>query len=146
MNADLLIVGSGALATLFAARLASAGVNVTMLGSWRGGLAALRESGARLEGGDSQTVHIADDPADCRGAKIALVLVKAWQTEHSASQLVDCLADDGLAVTLQNGLGNDTILSDTLGVQRVSRGVTTLGATLVAPGLVRSGGGGVVTL
>ena len=146
MKPDLLIIGSGALATLFAARLASAGVNVTMLGSWRGGLAALRENGARLEGGGNQTVQVADNPADCRGAKIALVLVKAWQTKHSASQLVDCLEDDGLAVTLQNGLGNDTILSDILGVQRVARGVTTLGATLVAPGLVRSGGEGVVTL
>jgi 2-dehydropantoate 2-reductase len=49
-------------------------------------------------------------------------------------------------VTLQNGLGNDTILSNTLGLQRVSRGVTTLGGTLLAPGFVRSGGEGEITL
>jgi len=146
MNPDLLIVGSGALATLFAARLSAAGVNVTMLASWQAGLAALRNSGARLDGGDSQTVQATDNPADCRGAKFALVLVKSWQTEHIASQLADCLADDGLAVTLQNGLGNDTILSNALGLRRVSRGVTTLGATLLAPGFVRSGGDGVISL
>jgi 2-dehydropantoate 2-reductase len=116
-----------------------------MLGSWREGLAALCNGGARLEGGDSQTVRATDNPADCRGAKFALVLVKSWQTEHSAYQLADCLAEDGLAVTLQNGLGNDAILSRTLGLGRVSCGVTTLGATLLAPGLVRSGGEGLVT-
>lgn len=99
MNADVLIVGSGALATLFAARLSAAGVDVTMLGSWPEGLAALRKFGARLDGVDSQTVNATDNPDDCRGAKFALVLVKSWQTEHSASQLVDCLAEDGLAVT-----------------------------------------------
>jgi 2-dehydropantoate 2-reductase len=146
MNADLLIVGSGALATLFAARLSAAGVDIAMLGSWREGLAALRKTGACLNGGESQIVLATDNPADCRGVKYALVLVKSRQTEHSASQLAECLADDGLAVTLQNGLGNDTILSNTLGLQRVSRGVTTLGGTLLAPGFVRSGGEGEITL
>lgn len=146
MKADILIVGSGALATLFAARLSEIGVDVAMLGSWREGLAALRIYGARLDGGESLRVHATDNPADCRGAKLALVLVKSWQTEHSAFQLADCLEEDGLAVTLQNGLGNNAILSKSLGLRRVSRGVTTLGATLLAPGVVRSGGEGVVTL
>jgi len=146
MNSDLLIVGSGALATLFAARLSASGAHVTMLGSWHEGLAALRKSGARLNDRDGQIVQATDNPADCRGAKFALVLVKSWQTETISHQLADCLADDGLAVTLQNGLGNDTILSNALGLRRVSRAVTTLGATLLAPGHVRSGGEGVVTL
>ena len=146
MKADLLIVGSGALATLFAARLSAAGVNVIMLGSWWEGLAALRKNGASLDGGNSQSVQATDNPADCRGAKIALVMVKSWKTEHVASQLAECLADDGLAVTLQNGLGNDLILSNTLGNRRVSRGVTTVGANLLAPGIVRSGGEGVINL
>jgi 2-dehydropantoate 2-reductase len=146
MKADLLIVGSGALATLFAARLSATGVDVIMLGSWQEGLAALRKTGARLNDGDSQIVEATDNPDDCRGAKYALVLVKSWQTEHIASQLAKCLADDGLAVTLQNGLGNDIILANILGLRRVSRGVTTLGATLLVPGSVRSVGEGVITL
>ena len=111
MNSDLLIVGSGALATLFAARLSASGVNVTMLGSWHEGLAALRKSGACLDDRDSQIVRATDNPTDCRGARFALVLVKSWQTDTISRRLADCLADDGLAVTLQNGLGNDTILS-----------------------------------
>ncbi len=144
---EILIVGTGALATLFAARLSAAGVDVTMLGSWPEGLAVLHEKGARLEGIEQvYPVRATDDITDCIGAKFALVLVKAWQTERAATQLVDCLSDDGLALTLQNGLGNREILSQTLGFQRTVIGVTTTGATLLEPGLVRLGGEGMVTL
>jgi len=143
---SILIVGSGALATLFAYRLAAAGIGVTMLCTWPQGLAALRQGGAQVEGLGSSPVQATDDPASCRGAKFALVLVKSWQTERAAHQLAECLADDGLAVTLQNGLGNDALLARSLGLRRVSRGVTTVGATLLSPGLVRPGGEGMVTL
>ena len=146
MSVDVLIVGSGALATLFAARLAAAGINITLLGTWQEGLAALRKSGARLDGVGGFQILVTDDPRACRGAKYALVLVKSWQTERAAHQLADCLADDGLAVTFQNGLGNDEILTGILERRRVSRGVTTLGAALLGPGIVRSDGAGVVTV
>jgi 2-dehydropantoate 2-reductase len=146
MISSLLIVGTGALATFFGARLSASGVKVTMLGSWREGLMALQKDGACLDDRDGQPVRATDDPQDCRGAKFALVLVKSWQTERAAGQLANCLSEDGLAVTFQNGLGNDLILSKALGRARVSRGVVTLGATLLGPGVVQSGGGGVVTM
>ena len=146
MTADLLLVGTGALATLFAARLSAAGVKVTMLGTWRAGLQALRRYGARLDGREGQPVLATEDTSVCQGAKFALVLVKAWQTERAANQLANCLGEDGLAVTFQNGLGNDSILSQALGRRRVARGVVTLGATLIGPGSVQSGGAGTVTI
>jgi 2-dehydropantoate 2-reductase len=143
----ILILGTGALATLFAARLAAAGVSVSMLGAWPEGLAALREKGVQVDGDDGAfPVYATDDPAECKDCRLALVLVKAWQTERAARQLSACLAEDGVALTLQNGLGNDTILARAIGLPRVARGVTTLGAALLAPGLVRPGGEGPVTL
>ncbi|HEU0294282.1 MAG TPA: 2-dehydropantoate 2-reductase [Anaerolineales bacterium] len=115
---NILIVGTGALASLFASRLTQAGYHVTMLGTWQDGLNALREHGVRLVNADGNEqrfpVHATDDPRECMGAKYAIVLVKAWQTERAARQLVECLADDGLALTLQNGLGNYEILSQAL--------------------------------
>ena len=57
-----------------------------------------------------------------------------------------CLAPDGLALTLQNGLGNVEILRQALGIERVALGVTTAGATLLGPGRVRPAGTGPVTL
>jgi 2-dehydropantoate 2-reductase len=146
MNTGVLVVGSGALATLFAARLAASGVKVTVLGTWTEGLAALRTSGAHLDGEGSFVVRASDNPHDCMGAEIALVLVKSWQTKRAACQLADCMGEDGLVVTFQNGLGNDEILSGVLGRQRVFQGITTLGAVLLEPGYVRQNGEGVVFL
>jgi len=150
MNSDILIVGTGALATLFATRLASSGHRVTMLGTWLDGLTALRQNGSRMidAKGDEQnfSVHATDDPKECRGAKYAIVLVKSWQTERTARQLKECLADDGLAITLQNGLGNQEILVKELGQPRVALGTITIGATLLGPGLVKAGGDGKISI
>ncbi|HEY2982127.1 MAG TPA: 2-dehydropantoate 2-reductase [Anaerolineales bacterium] len=150
MNAELLIVGTGALATLFAARLSGAGHRVTMLGKWPAGLEALRARGAHLLEADGSErafpVRVAADARECRGAQHALVLVKAWQTPRAARQLADCLAPDGLAITLQNGLGNREALARDLGPGRVALGVTTAGATLVEPGLARAGGAGLTSI
>ena len=147
---NILIVGTGALASLFAARLSRAGYSITMLGSWKAGLEALQSHGVRLldpDGNEHQFhVRATADPRECRGVRHALVLVKAWPTEQAAGQLRECLADDGLAVTLQNGLGNREALARSLDSSRVALGVTTTGATLLGPGLVREGGEGSISM
>src|SRR5215207_1280025 len=141
MKDNILILGTGALATLFAARLTQAGHHITLLGTWKEGIDSLRRDGARLvhaNGNEERfDVHATDDPRECTGAKYAIVLVKAWQTERAARQLAECVAEDGLAVTLQNGLGNRETLVETLGESRVALGTITIGATLLSPGLVK---------
>jgi 2-dehydropantoate 2-reductase len=150
MKENILIVGTGAMGSLFAARLARAGHAVTMLGTWKEGLDAIRSDGIRdiNPGGEEhrQRVDVTDDPRACTGTRYALVLVKAWQTERAARQLAECLAPDGLAVTLQNGLGNREALTRTLGPGRVALGVTTTGATLLGAGLVKAGGEGPISI
>ena len=146
----MLILGTGALANLFAARLARAVVAVTMLGTWPEGIAALQAHGVELVSPDGRAqtfpVRATADPTECAGAKRALVLVKSWQTARAARQLAACLSPDGLVLTLQNGLGNRELLVERLGAARVLSGSTTTGATLLGPGRVRPGGEGVVTL
>lgn len=144
-----LIVGSGALACLFAARLAAIGTRVDMLATWPEGLRALQTDGVTLEVNGQRTqfpVCASSDPQDVAGATHALVLVKSWQTARAAQQLAACLAPDGVALTLQNGLGNQDVLEQALGAARVAVGVITTGATLVGPGVVRWGGDGVISL
>lgn len=141
----VLIVGTGAMASLFAARLARV-AEVTLLGTWEAGLTALETQGVRLvetdEREESFGVSVARSPEACPGVKKAIVLVKAWQTRRAADQLAECLHPQGIALTLQNGLGNREILEEALGVERVGLGVTTTGATILEPGRVRSGGEG----
>lgn len=147
---DLLIVGTGAMACLFAARLAAANVNVKLLGSWADGLAALNHDGVRLldiQGGERVfPVTAYASSSECGIVSNALVLVKSWQTNKAATLLSECLAENGVALTLQNGHGNQEILMEALGSKRVAVGSTTAGATLLAPGVVRAAGEGIVTL
>lgn len=146
----ILIVGTGALASLFAARLTQAGYHITMLGTWKDGIESLQKDGVRFvdaKGNETRfPVHATDNPHDCVGTKYAIVLVKAWQTERVATQLLTCLAKDGIALTLQNGLGNRETLIQSLGLNRVALGSTTTGATLLGPGHVKAGGEGVISL
>jgi 2-dehydropantoate 2-reductase len=121
-----------------------------MLGTWAEGLEALRTHGVRIAGADGEErvypVEAVAEPADGGQVRFAMVLVKSWQTDRAAHQLAGCLSPDGLALTLQNGLGNREALVERLGGERVALGVTTLGATLVGPGRVRPGGEGVLSL
>lgn len=145
----VLIVGTGAMANLFGARLSAAGIDVTLLGTWKEGLEALRGHGIRLESPNEVKtfpVHVAGSPSEVDTIRFALVLVKSWQTARAAEQLSGILADDGLALSLQNGLGNQEILSQKLGDSRVAQGVTTTGATLLGPGHVRPGGEGTISV
>ncbi|OGO59459.1 MAG: hypothetical protein A2029_12365 [Chloroflexi bacterium RBG_19FT_COMBO_47_9] len=146
----LLIAGTGALACLFAARLAASGNVVTMVGSWPEGLAALRKNGVRLLDLDGSSrnfsVEVMDE-SDCQGNFLqCFVLVKSWQTERVAKQLGKCLSENGIALTLQNGLGNAEVLKAVLTPERVALGVTTVGARMVEPGTVQFTGNGKIFL
>jgi 2-dehydropantoate 2-reductase len=147
---SVLIVGIGALGCLFAARLAASGCPVTMLGSWPDGLAALRKHGVRLLEMDGSSHNYPVELMVGSESQVkfihALVLVKAWQTERAAKQLEHCLSEAGLALTLQNGLGNYEILSDRLTPGRVALGVTTVGARMLEPGYVQYTGKGRVSI
>jgi len=146
----LLIAGTGALASLFAARFARAGLPVKMLGGWVEGVKALREHGLYLVDADGceyrYPVEVVDSPDGCQCTARALVLVKSWQTARTAQQLADCLEPGGVVLTLQNGLGNQEILERWLKEGRIFTGATTTGATLLGPGRVRAGGEGLISL
>jgi 2-dehydropantoate 2-reductase len=146
----LLIVGTGALACLFAARLASSGVEVGMLGNWPEGVVALRQHGVRLLDLDGSTKSFpvgVMEGGDCQGAfKQSLVLVKSWQTERTVHQLNKCVSEDGIVLTLQNGLGNYETLTRILGTEKVALGVTTVGARMLEPGFVQFTGTGMISI
>lgn len=145
----VLILGSGALACLFAARLALTGQEVWMLDEWQEGVAAVQNHGIQYHhptGYQKVHVHATTDPAACPSVRDALILVKSWQTAQAARQLQPLLEPDGVAVTLQNGLGNQETLSAVLGSTRTSAGITTYGATLAAPGVVHQMGEGEIVL
>jgi len=139
------ILGTGAVACLFGARLAGK-ADLTLLGSWRAGIFAIRRDGIRCEssaGLSSVRVNATADPAECADSDLLIVVVKSYQTPGAVSRAKDILKPEGLALTLQNGLGNVDILRGVYGAERAAGGVAILGANMVAPGVVRQCGGGI---
>lgn len=145
------ILGTGALASLFGARLARAGQEVTLVGSWRQALDAMRRRGIVVEeAGDEWRAPVRAarlrDADQLRRAPLVLVLVKSAQTRAVAAAAARLARPDGLVLSLQNGLGNAEILAGAAGADRVAQGVTSLGAATLAPGRVRPGGPGLTVL
>ena len=147
---SITIIGTGAMACLFGALFSSAGIHVQMLGSWVSAIETINKTGITFIDTSGKTTiapaKASNNYKHFSKIKLALVLVKSWQTETVASRLKQILDDDGLCVTLQNGFRNAEILSDALGKQRVLRGFTTYGATLISPGKILFGGEGQVIL
>jgi 2-dehydropantoate 2-reductase len=137
------ILGTGALATCLGARLGRAH-RVTVGGSWAAAIQALRAPGAWIEGEDPVPVDARPIEALPGPADVVLVLVKALHTAAVAPVAARVAGDDGVVLTLQNGLGVRALLEAAAGADRVTAGVTDLGATLLGPGRVRAFPGRVV--
>ena len=139
------IIGIGAMGCLFAAKLSRV-AQVTLIGHWPKQLAMLRKHGLRFIelNGRSQTIHltVTDTPQTADSADLGLILVKSYQTPQAAVTAQQLLLPQGLALTLQNGLGNLEQLTAVLGKQRAHLGTTSEGATLPQPGVVQHAGQG----
>jgi 2-dehydropantoate 2-reductase len=133
------VLGTGALASFFGARLSRVG-EVTLVGTWTEGIDAIARGGIVVDTPGTEAAFAVKavrlgTPLDA--GDLVLVLVKAWQTDRVAREVPALTAPDGHVLTLQNGLGN----VEKLGPGALL-GVTEQGATLVAPGRVRPAGDG----
>lgn len=138
------IIGAGAMGCLLASYLAPHHA-VWLVDGWQTQVDTINQQGLRRERDGVTTTcnpRATNDAQTVGGADVALVLVKYHQTAWAAQQVATALAPHGICVTLQNGIGGADVLAETLGESRVSRGVTSLGATLIGPGHVRHAGMG----
>ncbi len=143
------VLGTGAMGSLFAARLGRAIVNgsltgsVTVSGTWHAALEVIRRDGIEVrqpEGTWRTRVNVATHDDLGGDFDLVLVLSKSAQTPAVAPVAAGVRARDGLILTLQNGLGHVASLQAVAGPSAVAAGITTAGATVVAPGVIRWGG------
>ena len=138
------IIGAGAMGSLVASYLAPTN-EVWMLDSWRDHIDAITNNGLMRTIDDTTVVttpHATTDVASIPTCDVAIVLVKYHQTAWAGQQARQVIGHSGVCVTLQNGVGNGDILATVIPPERVCVGVTSLGATLVGPGVVRHAGMG----
>ncbi|MGQ9494478.1 MAG: ketopantoate reductase family protein [Anaerolineae bacterium] len=139
------VVGAGAMGSLFGGLLSKV-ADVTLVDPWQEHVEAINREGLRLTEVDGKELVIrvpaTTSPTDVKGADLAIIFVKSYQTEMAAQMAVQLLAPHGLALTLQNGVGNREVLARVLGESHAWQGVTAHGATLLGPGRVRHAGSG----
>ncbi len=142
---NIAIFGVGAMGSLFGSRLHEL-AQVTLIGNWAEQLETVRREGLTLTYPDGQqtrhTLRLTNNLAEVPPADLALILVKSHQTARAAGQAAQVLKPDGLAITLQNGLGNLELVAEAVGPQRAGLGITAQGATMLAPGQLYHAGQG----
>jgi 2-dehydropantoate 2-reductase len=135
----VLIVGAGGVGGFFGAKLARAGVPVTLLA--RGAhLEAIRREGLRVRSAvDGESVTAVEAVADARGlapADVVLFCVKSFDTETAAAAIRPAIGPATAVVSLQNGVDNEDTLERVLGPGHAVGGVAYVFATIESPGVI----------
>lgn len=131
--------------SLYGGKLAAV-TPVTLLDAWADHIAAIQQNGLRiteLDGSEEvASVSATTDPGEVPPADLVIIFVKSHATEQASRWAARFVKREGIALTLQNGVGNAETMAAVLGSERVVAGVTAHGATLLGPGRVRHAGRG----
>jgi len=150
----LLVVGAGAVGSLFAARLAAAGYDVELTARPEH-VSAIRAQGLRVEGTTPGTYHpiALGSLAEAASPDAVLVTVKTFDLAETASALGRRFPLLPPTLLPQNGLHVERSFADALppavrsGVPRaVVRAINSIPVTLVGPGVIRQAGVGQLLL
>ena len=130
------IYGAGSLGTVLGAYITKNGGRIDLINRNKEHVAALREKGATINGTVELNVPVTVlTPDEMSGEyDVILLLTKQLHNKEVVTFLKEHLAEDGVIVTLQNGLPEPEI-AEIIGENRTMGCVVEWGATLSAPGV-----------
>jgi 2-dehydropantoate 2-reductase len=132
------VVGAGAMGSVYAGLLGSAGNEVWAIDTWREHVDAIRAHGLRVEGASGDRVvpiRATTDAAEAGECELVIVATKVMDVEAAAEAARPLVGPDTLVLSIQNGLGGPDRAARVLGEDRVAIGVAGgFGASIVAPG------------
>jgi len=143
------VVGCGAMGSVYAGLLADGGHEVWAVDPWAEHMAAINESGLRVEGASGdRTVPLAgavtsaaDLTLDGGEFDVVILATKVGQVTEAAESIKPLLEPETPIISIQNGLGGPQRSAATLGPERVVIGVVGgFGASMTGPGHVHHNG------
>jgi 2-dehydropantoate 2-reductase len=138
------VVGAGAMGSVYAGLLASAGHEVWAIDRRAELVEAIRAGGLRIEGASGdRTVRLdaTTDPAEAGEAELVVLATKAMDVTAAAEAARPLVGSETVVLSIQNGLGGPDAAAAVLGDDRVVVGVAGgFGASVVAPGHVHHNG------
>lgn len=135
----VVVVGAGAMGAMLGAAFAAHGTSVTLIDRRTDHVAAIEKNGLLVTGVPGERrVHprATTSPEGVAPADLVLVLTDSAATREAARIAGAVLADGGVVLTLQNGIGNGEALSEVLPGRTVAVGSTYNSAAYVGPGHV----------
>ncbi|KAM9998576.1 hypothetical protein ACTFIY_008220 [Dictyostelium cf. discoideum] len=153
----IVVIGAGAMGSLFSAKLASKGIaDVWMVSAWKEHVESINKNGMKFFNPQGKEENIKGIKATLDGMQVlkdgispdlALVLVKSNSTKQAALTAATLVGGNPKAavLTLQNGIGNREELESIINIDKglknhVWQGVTSNGAIVVSPGSVKQTG------
>ena len=132
------VVGTGAMGSVYAGLLASAGHEVWAIDTWREHVDAIRARGLRVEGasGDRTVkVNASVNAIEAGPCDLVIIATKAMQVAQAAESAKALLGKNTPVLSIQNGLGGPDTAASVLGRERVMVGVVGgFGASMKGPG------------
>lgn len=148
MSDSVLIWGAGAMGGTIGAHLVRAGHDVLFVDVAEEHVRAMNHRGLRITGpvSDFEVPATAFTPDALEGRyRTILLAVKAHHTAGAVEQLLPHLADDGVVVSVQNGL-NEEVIARVVGRDATFGCFVNFGADYMEPGVIHYGGRGSVVV
>jgi 2-dehydropantoate 2-reductase len=141
---DFLIFGAGGVGALYGALLARCGHRVVFVA--RGAhLQAMKEKGLKVESYRYGTFTVREEPPRVVFTQnpeglgkfdVVLITVKSYDTEKVAPIVKPLLTENGVVISLQNGIENEEILEKFVGKSRVLGATVFVGSSVKEPGVI----------
>ncbi len=143
MSQHVVVLGAGAMGSLFGGLLAEGGLEVTLVDPWKEHIEKIKKDGLQIVGfGGDRFIPIdaTCNAAEVTSADIVFVQCKANFNAPAAASVQHLFSEntDTVAISFQNGLGNEEELAEYFGADRVLGGLTAQGANVEAPGIIRN--------
>ncbi|MEI6320326.1 MAG: 2-dehydropantoate 2-reductase [Pseudomonadota bacterium] len=142
MKPRIAVLGGGAIGSSVAADLARIGEDVTLVDQWPAHVEAINANGLRVVMSDDDftvrlpALHLCDLAAARETYDLVLLAAKGYDTRWMTELIQPYLAEGGMMVGLQNGMGDEDIAS-IVGRERTLGCVVELSAEVFSPGLVQ---------
>jgi 2-dehydropantoate 2-reductase len=135
-------IGAGALGSSLGGTLAFNGLDVTLIDHFQAHVDKMNQDGLTLIEGEEKRVVKVKAATSTEGLGImdlVIVLVKSFGTRAAIEKALPIIGENTLVLSLQNGLGNEEIIMEVVGPERVIGGKTYAGGVFLGPGEVVAG-------
>ena len=145
---QIAVIGTGAVGGYYGGLLQKAGFDLHFL--LHNDYEHVRKNGLVIDSpnGNFQLPEVAtyNDPRKMPHCDLAIIALKTTESHLLPGILPHVVKDSGIALTLQNGLGSEKAIADSIGADRVMGGLCVLCSNKISPGHIRHLDYGLITL